>query len=114
MGVFDRISITIGGWGLTARPVEFEYDKDKNPVSCIKYETTCPSCGNGVLFFGLDNDNVICPTCVGKVIPKDKVVINNRVQIISEEDLKKPVILEDNPFQDPIGLGLFKLDYCYE
>lgn len=67
--VYERINITVAGDPLTARPSEFSFDDDGNPTAAIRYETTCPKCGNLIDFcvddvwHAADQDHVACTHC---------------------------------------------------
>lgn len=69
VNVYERIDITVAGDRLTARPSEFSFDNDGNPTAAVRYETTCPKCGNLIDFcvddvwHAADQDHVACSHC---------------------------------------------------
>jgi predicted RNA-binding Zn-ribbon protein involved in translation (DUF1610 family) len=114
MNPYDRISIQIGEYELTARPIDFIFE-DGEPKFANQYETTCPSCSNMIHF---DKDettskvNVQCSTCgygktVSDVVKADKLEVVAAGQIIGQ---KKQLVQVECPFVDPIELGLFDFD----
>jgi hypothetical protein len=48
--LYDRIIAIVNGVELTARPIEFELDRDGMPIRAIKWETTSPVTGEMVQF----------------------------------------------------------------
>ena len=123
--IYDRIDILIHDQELTARPIEFEMDKDENPIRATKYETTCPNCSNYIQFDipPLQNPDgsivkesgqpppriVSCPNCSSKPvhIEKSSLVIKKQGQMI--EQAPQVEVKKDRgcPFLDPIELGAF-------
>jgi len=95
--IYDSVDIEFNGFKLSARPILFNYDKNGNPISIIKYETLCPNCGNLIEIFDL---SVIKCTCK---VNQQKIVKVGSVK----SDVKKEI--ETCPFVDPIELGIFKI-----
>jgi len=119
MNPFDRIMINIGGQRLSARPIEFDFENGL-PICATKFETTCPTCGQCVQFYGVV-ESVQCQDCLDKTIASDKLEINKNV-IVVNLDRKKEMMERMKgremekigkspiPFVDPIALGLFSID----
>jgi PHP family Zn ribbon phosphoesterase len=111
MNPYDRISIQIGEYELTARPIDFIFENEE-PKLATQYETTCPSCSNMIQFYPETKTSVQCPTCgYGKVISEvvrvDKLEVIESGQVIGR---KKPIVMAECPFIDPVELGLFNFD----
>ena len=108
--VYRRIDIVVGGESLTARPIEFEYDNEENPIKVLKYETTCPNCGQAIQFalsetiIINDISNVSC-TCDAN----NKKIIKNTVEIKAsgQESRFVKMAVQLVPFIDPIESGAF-------
>lgn len=98
--IYDLVYVKFNDIRLQARPVDFSFDKNQNPLQPLKYTTTCPGCGalceilvNGILVedtqvgcqectFGLDQATVVKsePVTVEKIIEvqkeKNEIVVN--------------------------------------
>ena len=118
--LWDRIEVIVSGREkLTARPIEFKYDKDGNPTVVLRYETTCPICGELVQFnttemITKEGYQYINCHCVKEIKTKTSVnVLMQRpgIEVLNDKKIvKKEVKVEEGhgcPFIDPIEAGLF-------
>lgn len=113
--VYDRIEIIVSGLErLTARPIEFEYDPTGNPIKVMRYESTCPACGNMIIFSPGDiikrggKDHVICNNC--HVDAYDEFDVKGpdiRIKQTGQEVVKNDKPVPVCPFVDPIEIGIF-------
>jgi hypothetical protein len=119
MNIFDRIPIIVDGYELYARPIEFDFDKDRNPIAATKYEATCSSCGSMLQFVKkdlivMDDKSYLgCNECgvgfVERSIPKlskDLIKVEDAGQVIEGDEKRE----EDDPgcpFWDPMEANLF-------
>jgi hypothetical protein len=116
--LFDRIDILVNGYELTARPIEFDYDAEGQPILVLKYETTCPTCG-AMIQFGhtehyYDGHYVFnCPECkmedegpeIESEIKKDQLIVQQNVVLVSQSQPLSPEKII--PFLDPVEAGIF-------
>lgn len=104
---YDRINIQIGEYQLTARPIAFQYDADNNVTAATEFETTCPGCGDLIIFQGAQSQ-VGCSQCkygMDKAIKVPKEVMTVK---FSGQHVEQPVAVGDVcPFIDPIEEKLF-------
>lgn len=107
---FERIELLVVGVKLSARPIEFEFDKNKNPIKATKYETTCPKCGDMIQFFGV-KESVGCAAC-GAIATKVKIVEPS--VIIKHGAVARRKVNDQEqrgcPFIDPVEVGVFKVE----
>lgn len=117
---YDRIEIIIAGSKLTARPVDFDFGLDGNPIKAIKFESTCPICGQIILFVDKDiikrgNAKYVgCNNCNNGFFVdnqqnvSDAIVVKQEGQIIEKQQKEFAFDVKvDNPFVDPIEKGEF-------
>jgi hypothetical protein len=125
MSLYDRIELIVAGTqSLSARPIDFEYDNDGNPINVIKYETTCPECGQMIVFEPSEiviRNKVLyvgCSLCGKGHISNDEVVpvLARRPEIVVvpsgqrlELDRLSEVVDRGCPFIDPIEAGIFEI-----
>lgn len=110
--LYALVNIKIAGLSTHARPVEFEYDDKRQPISIKKIVTTCPKCSsfNEYKVDIKDNSDIIevkCDNCE-KSGKKDINVIKVEKKI----DTTKVTITEsvESDFIDPIQAGLFHVE----
>lgn len=125
MSPYDRIELVVAGTQtLSARPIDFEFDEDNEPISVTRYETTCPECGQMIVFESVDvvvRDGVSyigCNSCGKGHIPQDQpapVPVKQPEVVIAPSgqrlELERPPVIIDRgcPFIDPVEAGIFEL-----
>jgi len=104
---FDRIELLVAGVKLSARPIDFDFDSNKNPIKATQYETTCPKCGNTIQFFGV-KASVGCVSCgaTSVAVAESKVLIRHGAVTKRKSDNQTQ---RGCPFIDPIG-ATFKVN----
>ena len=126
MSVYDRIELIVAGkQKLSARPINFRYDDDGNPVEVTLYETTCPGCGNMIQFVPsqmVEKDGlwyVGCFVCnkgfvepeksAPELVVEPEVIVRPSGQKLEKE---RPLVPVDRgcPFIDPIEVGIFEAE----
>jgi len=90
---YDRLEITVFGELMYARPIDFVFDGDGNPISAIKWEAVNPNDGQLLQF------------------TENNIVNTNGVLTYSVEYIQKPIsdVVDEDPacpFRDPINFGL--------
>jgi len=100
MTPFDRLEITVFGELMYARPIDFIYDGNGDPVKAIKWEAVNPNDGQMLQF---TEDNIMDN---GGKLTYSEVYVNKSIEQFDKID---PVI-GVCPFQDPIELGLIFTD----
>ena len=124
VNMYDLIYVKFNDVRLQARPIEFSYDKDKNPLNPSKYITTCPNCGclceifiDGILetdiqvgcqgcSYGLDKCSTIETVDIIQKEAKNEIVVNKSGFKKNSNDFggvnfaieteKRSIIIDDN------------------
>jgi hypothetical protein len=102
MSVYDLILVKMKESDTYARPSDFEYDNDSNPIKITKAVTTCPSCGgyNEIIMPDtyregdvINHKCTVCDEITEKTDEHIKVEIKNQ-PIVIERKKKGPIIKE--------------------
>ena len=100
INVFALLPVFIEDQEMQARPIEFEFDVEKNPLVALRWESVHPKTGE-LLQFGMEN---LVPREDGKYDYSE-----TPVSPLYGIKTSIPGVSNDCPFQDPVELGLFKI-----
>jgi|APFre7841882654_1041346.scaffolds.fasta_scaffold88991_2 hypothetical protein len=111
--LYDKINVLVAGIELDARPVEFELDKDENPIVPLVYETVCPQCGCMIQFKIKEvalvdgKPSIGCVECGAYSKGPQMVKVSGAVQIAVEGQIVESNVVKIQdcgcPFVDPIA-----------
>ncbi len=114
---FDLIPIIIAGVNQTARPVEFEMDRNQDITGVMAYETTCPRCSQLAYFAkseivvdASNNSIVKCRQCSPKsndATLEDAMLIERLSKAPEHHVFTMPT--SATLFSDPIASGTMKV-----
>ena len=100
MGCLDLIKVKLGREDIDARPIEWKYDCDGNPLDALAFMTTCHKCSQLINFriTEIVDGRIDCNIChCGQSEMRQKI----------QELVVKNVIVT-NEFIEPISMGLME------
>jgi hypothetical protein len=102
---FALIMVDIGGVTVEARPYEWDYDGDGNPIVAMAYRTTCPHCSQLIEFNVHDLHDMMfyCNECNKG---KDMWTQKNNEMLINKSYDDEPIIFD---LIEPIKSGLMEM-----